>query len=254
MQAPPITHAEIEARIADHVDELLGLWHAEQGGEIKARGLRLMASSLPFPRENAISALDLCCGPGDVGRAIVHEYPNARVDCIDRDPFLAALCAQLNRRSGIPGKIVVRDINGAGWKADVSRDYDVVATANALHQFNATGAERLIQDVHGLLRAGGVFLLAEPVSAENPFAPGIESWSAALPQRYTRDNWQRLWSRATTILGYNPVALWARASNPIDVGMTVAGWISLLDTAGFELHDVLLRDADEVVIAAMKLK
>ena len=35
-------------------------------------------------------------------------------------------------------------------------------------------------------------------------------------------------------------------------GMSVAGWIRLLKGAGFELIDVLLRDADQVVIGALK--
>jgi hypothetical protein len=31
MQPPPISQAEIDARIANHIDELLALWWAEQG-------------------------------------------------------------------------------------------------------------------------------------------------------------------------------------------------------------------------------
>ena len=34
--------------------------------------------------------------------------------------------------------------------------------------------------------------------------------------------------------------------------MSVAGWYPLARTAGFELIDVLLRDADQVVIGALK--
>jgi hypothetical protein len=40
--------------------------------------------------------------------------------------------------------------------------------------------------------------------------------------------------------------------NRIGDGMSVAGWIRLLERAGFELIDVLLRDADQVVIGALK--
>jgi hypothetical protein len=34
--------------------------------------------------------------------------------------------------------------------------------------------------------------------------------------------------------------------------MSVAGWTRLLQSAGFRLTDVLLRDADQVIIAALK--
>ncbi len=91
MQSPPISQTEIDARINGHIDELLELWWAEQGAS-KPKDLELIALAMPFPRDQAIRALDLCCGPGDVGRAIRQVYPKAQIDCIDRDPFLTSIC------------------------------------------------------------------------------------------------------------------------------------------------------------------
>ena len=68
MQSPPISQVEIDARIHSHIDELLELWWAEQGAS-KPKDLELIALAIPFPRGQAIRALDLCCGRGDVGRA-----------------------------------------------------------------------------------------------------------------------------------------------------------------------------------------
>src|SRR6476620_3713789 len=79
MPSPPVSQAEIDARIADHIDELLELWWAEQGAS-KPRDLELIALAMPLPRGEAIRALDLCCGPGDVGRAIRQIYPKPHVD------------------------------------------------------------------------------------------------------------------------------------------------------------------------------
>src|SRR5690349_21318005 len=98
MQSPPINQAGIDKRIAGHIDELLRLWWDEQGGAQKTRDLELIASALPFPRSQAIRVLDLCCGPGDVGRTIRKLYPQAHVDCIDRDPFLTSICRAVNQR------------------------------------------------------------------------------------------------------------------------------------------------------------
>ena len=129
-----------------------------------------------------------------------------------------------------------------------------MATVNALHWFDARRAEQLVKDVHGTLRGGGVFLLAEPTSPETPFVTGFEEWKAKQPPRYTRENWERFWSSANALLGYDHTALLGpRDANRIgDDGMSVAGWIRLLEGAGFELIDVLLRDADQVVIGALK--
>jgi SAM-dependent methyltransferase len=254
MQCPPISQAEIEARISSHLDELLELWWAEQGVS-KPRDLQLIASALPFPRNQFVRVLDLCCGPGDVGRAIRHEYPNAQIDCVDRDLFLTVICAGVNRRDQVPGKIVVSDLSDHGWQDGLSCDYEVVATVNALHWFDVTRAEQLVQDIHALLRSGGVFVFAEPVSPEVQFAAGFDEWKAEQPPRYSRENWERFWSRANELLGYDHTKLLGpRLANHIDDSMSVAGWIRLLQKAGFALTDVLLRDADQVIIAALKSK
>jgi SAM-dependent methyltransferase len=252
MQPPPISRAEIEARISRHLDELLALWWAEQGVS-KPRDLQLIASALPFPRNQAVRVLDLCCGPGDVGRAIRHEYPNAQIDCADRDPFLSSICAGVNRRDQVPGKIVVADLAIHGWQDGLSRDYEAVATVNSLHWFEVPRTEQLFRDIHALLRSGGVFVFAEPVSPEVPFAAGFEEWKAKQPPRYSQENWERFWSRANELLGYDHPKLWgSRNTDRIDDRLSVAGWTRLLQNAGFALTDVLLRDADQVIVAALK--
>ena len=206
----PSVQSEIDARISSHIDELLELWWAEQGVS-KLKDLELIALAIPFPRGQAIRALDLCCGPGDVGRAIRQIYSKAQIDCIDRDPFLTAICRAVNQRDRIPGRLVVRDLNDDGWLDELPGNYDVVATVNALHWFDARRAGQLIKDVHGTLRDGGVFLLPEPASPETPFVAGFEEWKAKQPPRYTPKNWERFWSRANVLLGYDHTTLWALA-------------------------------------------
>jgi hypothetical protein len=49
-----------------------------------------------------------------------------------------------------------------------------------------------------------------------------------------------------------PASQIANVMSPERALMWFSGWISLLNEAGFELADVLLRDADEVIIASMK--
>jgi SAM-dependent methyltransferase len=252
MQPPPISQAEIEARISSHLSELLDLWWAEQGVS-KPRDLQLIASVLPFPRSHALRVLDLCCGPGDVGRAIRHEFPKAQIDCVDRDPFLTSICAGVNRRDRVPGKVIVADLTDNAWRDGLPGEYDVVAVVNALHWFDIPRTEQLMRTVHGLLHSGGVFVFAEPVAAEALFAAGFEAWKAKQPPRYSRENWERFWSRANEVLGYDPTKLWEpRQASRIDDGMTVAGWVRLLQVAGFARPDVLFRDADQVIVAAMR--
>ena len=71
--------------------------------------------------------------------------------------------------------------------------------------------------------------------------------------RDTRENWERFWSTANRLLGYDHTKLLGpRDDNRIDESMSVAGWTRLVQGAGFTLTDVLLRDADQVIVAALK--
>src|SRR5262249_7550435 len=153
------------------------------------------------------------------------------------------ICRTVNQRDLIPGTLVVSDLADAGWQDQLPGNYDVVAVVNALHWFDIERAAQLVDDVHLSLRGGGMFLLAEPVCPEAPFATGFEDWKAKQPSRYTRESWERFWSRANSLLGYDHTALLAaRDAKRIGDHMSVAGWIRLLQRASFDVIDVLLRD------------
>ena len=247
-----LTQSQIEKKLTDEVlDELLHLWSTEQGAE-KRRDLDLMAAAVPFPRDATLRVLDLCCGPGDVGRAIRARYPNSRIDCVDRDVFLISMCIGMNRRQAVPGKNLVRDLWDSDWHHGLEPEYDVVATANALHWLDARRVAQVSQDVFRLLRPAGVFLFVEPVCTEKTFAAGFSEWRSRLPSRYSRENWERFWSRANEILGYDHTKLLGSRDSQLNEGMPVSGWSRILRDAGFKTADVLLRDADEVMLAAAK--
>jgi hypothetical protein len=107
--------------------------------------------------------------------------------------------------------------------------------------------------VFRLLRPGGVFLFVEPACSETTFAAGFAEWKSRQPSRYSRENWERFWGRANEILGYDYTKLLgSRDSHLIGDRMPVSGWVRVLRDAGFESIDVLLRDADEVMLAAAK--
>jgi SAM-dependent methyltransferase len=253
MSATPLSLSQIQRMLSnDNLDELLQLWWAEQGS-VKKRDLELIATAIPFSPRQGLRVLDLCCGPGDVGRAIRSRFPKARIDCVDRDLFLMAICIGVNRREGIRGKTLVRDLRSRVWSTGLSRDYDVVATANALHWFDTRRAAELFDEVFLHLRPGGVFLFVEPACGEKSFANGCAEWKAKQPARYSRANWERFWSRAAELLGYDPTKqLGRRNARRIDDRMSVLGWIKLLKNSSFESIDVLLRDTDEVILAGVK--
>jgi SAM-dependent methyltransferase len=110
----------------------------------------------------------MCCDPGDVGRSIWGRYRNSRIDGVDRDVFLISICNGVNRREGVSAENFLRDLWNTDWHNGLRHDYDVVATANALHWFDAPRLVELFNDIFRLLRPGGVFLFVEPACAERP--------------------------------------------------------------------------------------
>jgi len=247
-----LTQSEIEKKLSNELlDELLELWQTEQGAE-KRRDLELMAVVLPFPVDAPLRVLDLCCGPGDVGRSIRARYPHSQIDCVDRDVFLISICIGVSRRERVSGQNFVRDLWNADWHSGLRHDYDVVATANSLHWFDTHRVADLFKDVFGLLRSRGVFLFVEPACTEKMFADGFAEWKSRQPARYSRENWERFWTRANDIIGYYHTKLLGSRGSHLVEGMSVSRWFQTLRDAGFECIDVLLRDADEVFLAAAK--
>lgn len=253
MKLPPITEPEIDARITEHVQELLQLWWAEQGFA-KERDLEILASSIPFKRDHALRTMDLCCGPGDVGRAIRQIYPNADVDFVDRDPLLLSICRGFNQRAAIPGTYRQLDLKDESWcqGLEIGR-YDVVAIANSLHWLDEVRVDAVLGDVNKLLCAGGILLFAEPARPEALFALGFDEWKRRQPPRYEPERWHAFWGRVNSLLGYDHTELLGSPNDPrIGDNMTVAGWIELAKNRSFRTVDVLWRDADVVIVAAQK--
>ena len=254
MRQPPIDQSEIEARIRDHEEELLLLWSAEQGGAAKDRDLRLVSSAIPFPRDRVLRTADLCCGPGDLGRAIRRIFPNAQVDFVDRDPLLLSICRGFNRHAKVPGTYWQLDLNDESWYRSLQLGhYDVIAVANAIHWLSAIRAQAVFSDIYRLLDEAGTFLFAEPAAPEGLFAPGFAEWKARQPPRYEHRNWKAFWDRANSLIGYDHTELLgSRTDSRIGDQMTVRGWIDLAQTSRFQNIDVLWRDADIVIVAAQK--
>jgi SAM-dependent methyltransferase len=248
------TQAEIDDKLrGEDLDTWLDLWHVEQG-PAKPAALELIAAAIPFPTDRSLRVLDVGCGAGDAGRAIHSRFPHSRIDSVDRNEFFASLCAAVNRRDGIGGRTWVADLSEPGWRRDLTSGYDVAVAVNAVHWFSVAGATRLLGDIFELLRPGGVFLLMEPVGAEPPFAPGFDAWRRGQPGQHRYEDWRRFWSRVNALVGSDFGFLGDPADDQgrIGDGLSVMRWAGLLEDAGLGSIDILLRDAEKVVLAGVK--
>lgn len=258
----PRTPQELEERIENALEgedpeAWLALWHASQGGERRNRRFELMAAVLPFSRPEPINVLDMCAGPGDLGRFIHAAYPHARIDAVDRDPFLLALGGVVNRRRGIQTRLFTRDGWDPGWYEGLDRRYHVIAAATALHWFDVERLGGLFRDFWRLLRPGGVLVFSEPHAPQPALSPGYASW---LESNGSADDaqgtWDGFWNRANALLGYDHRAvletLPAERKMIGDDGIDAEQYFALLRSAGFAGLDVIDRSGTTITIAALK--
>jgi SAM-dependent methyltransferase len=248
------TQAEIENKLrGEDLNTWLDLWRAEQG-PAKPAALMLIAAAIPFPVDRSLRVLDVGCGTGDAGRVIHSQFPRARIDFVDRNEFFVSLCEAVNRRDGITGQTLMRDLSAPDWQRDFASDYDVVVAVNTAHWFSLAKATELFGDIFRSLRSGGVFLLMEPVGAEPPFAPGFDAWKKQQPAQHKYEDWRRFWSRVNALVGYDYGFLGdpSDGQNRIGDQLSAMGWGDLLTDAGFQSIDILLRDAEKVVLAGIK--
>jgi SAM-dependent methyltransferase len=248
------TQAEIEDKLrGEDLNPWLDLWRAEQG-PAKPGALQLIAAAIPFPVDRSLRILDVGCGTGDAGRVIHSRFPGTRIDCVDRNEFFVSLCGAVNRRDGITGQALVRDLSEPGWLSDLASDYDVVVAVNAAHWFSLAKAAELFADIFRSLRPGGVFLLMEPAGAEPLFAPGFDAWKKQQPAQHKYEDWRRFWSRVKDLTGYDYGFLGDPPDNQNRIGdrLSAMQWAGLLKDGGFESIDILLRDAEKVVLASVK--
>ena len=97
--------------------------------------------------------LDIACGPGNIAHYLLNKRPGFRIDGIDLAPRMIEL-ARINNPTASFEVMDSRDI------ASIGKTYDAVISGFCTPYLDKEAVTRLIADVRGLLKAGGVFYLS----------------------------------------------------------------------------------------------
>ncbi len=140
--------------------------------------LRLVEAAVP----DLHRFVDLGCGDGVLGRALLDRWPNARGVFLDfSEPMLAAAREAVGPAA--PHRFVLQDYGAPEWTSSLPEDgpFDVVVSGLSIHH-QPDGRKRAIyRDILGLLRPGGIFLNLEHVASGS-------GWGAARFEDYFVDS------------------------------------------------------------------
>ncbi|MEM8603202.1 MAG: class I SAM-dependent methyltransferase [Cyanobacteria bacterium P01_H01_bin.121] len=155
------------------------------GGEARFR--RLALEGIPLTAD--MTMLDLCCGSGQATAILVEQ--SAHVVGLDASPL------SLQRASrNVPQAEYVESFAESTPFSD--RHFDLVHTSAALHEMTTEQLQQIVQEVHRILKPGGVFTFVDFHPPSNyVFWPGISVFFYLFE---TETAWQFMRTNMTTLL------------------------------------------------------
>ena len=118
-----------------------------------------------LPLEPNAAVLDLCCGSGQATAYLTERYSN--VTGLDASPL-----SLTRARQNVPAATYVE-----GWAEDLPFDdqtFDLVHTSVALHEMTPQQLDKILENVHRVLKPGGILACIDLHQPSNPaLIPGL---------------------------------------------------------------------------------
>jgi tRNA (cmo5U34)-methyltransferase len=113
--------------------------------------------------------LDLGCGDGILGRAILDAWPTAHATFLDLSPLMLEQ-ARAECPSAAAVEFVEADFHTSQWRAAIGQDrsFDVVVSGFSIHHQSDQRKRALYAEIYAVLRPGGLFLNLEHVASPTP--------------------------------------------------------------------------------------
>ena len=161
----------------DNINNKYRVWQSEELSRNYLEGIRvaipladlqiqLMMKIINTWRKKVTSFLDLGCGDGILGRAILNAYPETKGIFIDfSDSMIEAAHKKIRTSESI--KIIKSDFTSSDWQHGLgdNKDFDVIVSGFAIHHQPDDRKKELYKETYGLLAPSGIFLNLEHVAS-----------------------------------------------------------------------------------------
>ena len=125
----------------------------------RQKAVDLIADTIPYAREHAITILDLGAGYGALTKFLLERFPNATAVCQDGSEEMAKLGRE--RMEGFKGRFayVLADFSRHGWSKLMPGPFEAIVSSIAIHNVNSPNIIRgIYEDAYTLIQSGGCFL------------------------------------------------------------------------------------------------
>ena len=128
--------------------------------------IEVMLRIISKARPQLENFLDLGCGDGILGRAILGKYPQATGVFLDfSEPMLQAAKSQVSTQQG--HQFLLADFGNPKWTDRLKTDapFDAIVSGFAIHHQPDNLKKEIYGSIYQLLKPGGIFLNLEHVSS-----------------------------------------------------------------------------------------
>ncbi len=130
--------------------------------------LDIIVKLFPYSSDEKIKVLDVGAGKGALTERILYRFPNSIVTCLDSSQEM--LRDARNRLSESKDRVhyIQSDFNDADWNKFFSNEFEVIASAIALHYLKPQGRKRFFQQCYDMIKDGGCFINGTAFKSEDP--------------------------------------------------------------------------------------
>jgi tRNA (cmo5U34)-methyltransferase len=198
----------------------------------------------PFAADAEFAVLELGCGEGRLGAALLAAFPQARYRGLDGSESMRAQSrARLARFAG-RATVAAFDLADPAW-LPAPGTVDLVVSSPCVHHLDGSGKRRLFNDISARLDGRGALLLADLVAPARPEAQRLYAaeWDhVTTTQAQTRPGGDAL-NRRFVAEGWN----YYRRPDPVDQPSRLFDQLLWLREAGFAAVDCFWLDAGHAI-------